>query len=193
MSSGTSRAEKQARIAENERLQAINEGTGQVNAIFGPGREREIGDFLQALRDRNQASLGDQKTILDRNTRFRTARRGVTGGSSDIDAKRRNQKSFIQALIGAEDRAQGAVGQLRQSDENTRQRLIDMVFGGSDATTATQRASQALQGNIQQAQGNFIPQALSDIVGAGANAYATGVQGDAFRAGSREAREALYG
>lgn len=185
------KADRQAKRNEDQRNRAINEGVGQVNAIFG-SREPQYGDYLQALRDRYTADLGDQQTIVDRQSKFNLARRGVIGGSSEIDTQRRNRKRFIQALIGNESRAQGAVGRLRQSDEGSRQSLINTIFGGMDASTAASRAASGMRSNLQASMSDFIPQALDSAIGAGVGAYATGVQRDAYAQGRQSAREALY-
>lgn len=187
-----SKAGKQAKIAEDTRLRAINEGVGQVNAIFGAGREAQYGDYLAALRDRGNADLNEQQSLVDRQSKFSLARRGVIGGSSEIDTRRRNRKRYIQALIGNESRAQSAVGRLRQSDENSRQNLINMIFGGMDASTGAQRASMAMRGNLASAQSDFIPNTIDSAIGAGAGAYTQGLQRDAYSQGGRAAREALY-
>jgi hypothetical protein len=189
----SSRSDKQAKINEDQRNRAIHEGIGQVNAIYGSGREAQYGDYLQALRDRYTADLTDQSAIVDRKSKFSLARRGVIGGSAEQDTQRRNRKAYIQSLLANESGAQGAVGRLRQSDESSRQNLINMIFGGLDASTSAQRAGAAMRGNLAAAQSDFIPSALSSMAGAGANTYAQGAQYDAYRAGSRSAREALYG
>lgn len=187
----SSKADKQAKINESNRLRSINEGVGQVNAIFG-AREPQYDDFLQALRDRYTSDLNDQQTIVDRQSKFSLARRGVIGGSSEIDTQRRNRKKFIQALIGNESRAQGTVGRLRQADEGSRQSLINTIFGGMDASMGAQRAAAGMRSNLQASMGDFIPQTIDSAIGAGVGAYATGVQRDAYAQGRQSAREALY-
>lgn len=187
-----SKAGNQARIAEDKRNRAINEGVGQVNAVYGAGREASYGDYLQALRDRYTADLTDQSALVDRQSKFKLARRGVIGGSSEIDTQRRNRKAFIQALIGNESRAQSSVGRLRQNDENSRQNLINMIFGGMDASQSAQRAQSAMRSNLASAQSDFVPYALDSAVGAGVNAYSLGARRDAYAQGGQAAREALY-
>lgn len=188
----SSSADKRAIIAEDERNRRIHEGVGQVNAIFN-NREGQYDQYLQALRDRYSASLGDQKTILDRNSRFATARRGVTGGSSDYDTQTRNRKKYISALIGAEDLAQGQTARLRQADEGSRQSLINLIYGGMDASSAAQRAGYSARSNIAMGQSDFIPYALDAIGEAGADAYGIGARKEAYQQGGEAARRQLYG
>lgn len=187
-------ANTQAKMFEDRRQRQINEGVGQVNAIFGgAGREAQYGDYLTALRDRGNADLNDQETIVDRASKFSAARRGVVGGSSEMDMQRRNRKKYIQALLGNESRAQGAVGQLRNRDESTRSSLINMIFGGMNAGTAANRAQFGMQANVQQGQSDFIPYALDSVGEAAADAYGVGARKDAYSQGGQRAREQLYG
>ena len=188
-----SAADRQAYINEDKRNRAVHEGIGQVNAIYGAGREAQYGDYLQALRDRYTADLTDQSAIVDRQSKFSLARKGKIGGSSEIDMQKRNRKRYIQALLANESGANAAVGRLRQSDEGSRQNLLNMIFGGMDATTAAQRAGSSMRSNLATAQSDFIPTAISSAVGAGTDAYAQGARTDAFRRGGQSAREELYG
>lgn len=188
-----SKASRQAYANERNRVRAINEGVNQVNAVYDFGREAQYGDYLKALRDRASTDLGEQKALVDRQSKFGLARRGVIGGSSEIDTQRRNRKDYIRALIGNESRAQSAVGRLRQSDEASRQSLLNLIFGGLDASTGTQRALGMQRANLASAQADFIPSLLSSAVGAGVDSYSRGVQMDAYRSGSQKAREELYG
>jgi hypothetical protein len=186
-------ADRQAIRNEDTRNRAVHEGIGQVNAIYGAGREAQYGDYLQALRDRGNADLNDQQTIIDRQSKFSLARRGVAGGSSELDTQRRNRKRYIQGLIGNESRANSAVGRLRQSDEGARQNLINMIFGGMDATQAAQRAGQSMRSNMASAQSDFLPYALDSIGEAAADAYGYGARKEAYSQGGEAARQSLYG
>jgi hypothetical protein len=189
----SSSADKLAKTSEDTRNRRIHEGIGQVNAIYGAGREAQYGDYLQALRDRYSADLKDQSAIVDRKSKFNLARRGVIGGSSEIDTQRRNRKAYIQALIGGERNAQAGVGRLRSADENSRASLINMIFGGMDASTAAQRGGQAMRSNMAMAQSDFIPYALDSVGEAAADAYGVGARNEAYSAGGEAARRQLYG
>jgi hypothetical protein len=189
----SSSADKLAKTSEDTRNRRINEGIGQVNAIYGAGREAQYGDYLQALRDRGSADLKDQSAIVDRKSKFQLARRGVIGGSSETDRKRRNRKAYIEAIIGNERNAQAAVGGLRSRDEGSRQSLINMIYGGMDATTASQRAGASMRSGMAAAQSDFIPYALDSIGEAAADAYGYGVRNDAYSQGGEQARRDLYG
>lgn len=189
----SSSADKLAKTSEDTRNRRIHEGIGQVNAIYGAGREAQYGDYLQALRDRYQTDLKNDSAIVDRKSKFQLARRGVIGGSSEMTSQRKNRKALIEATIGNERNAQAAVGGLRSRDEQSRQSLINMIFGGMDASTAAQRAGQGMRSNMAMAQSDFIPYALDSIGEAAADAYGVGVRNEAYSAGGEQARRQLYG
>lgn len=175
-------------------MRQINEGTGQVNAIFsGKGRQAQYDSYLKALRDRYMTDLGQQKRDIDRSDKFSMARRGLTQGSADFDRKKRRGDDYLKALVANENSAQSAVGRLRQSDENTRNSLLDMVYGGMDASTAANRAHFGMQANSQAAQSAFIPQALDAGFGGAADAYGAQVANNAYGRGARQTRSELYG
>jgi hypothetical protein len=187
-------AESQARIAENRRMQGINEAVGQINALYSSsGRQRQYDDLLGALRERYQYDLGDQKKTADRRGKFAMARRGLTSGSADFDARRRRGEDFMRALVGSENQAQATIGKLRQQDDSTRRSMLAMAYGGMDAGTGAQRAQQMMSANIQGAQADFIPYALDSIGEAAADAYGVGVRDDAYTQGGEDARRRLYG
>lgn len=189
----SSSADKRMINMEDDRLRAINEGIGQVNAIFGGGRQRQYATFLDALRKRYSKDLGEQQKTVLRKSKFAAARRGVTGGSSEIDMKRRNAQNYLRALIGGENRAQASVAKLRMSDENSRQSLINSIYSGMDATTAANRGQGQMASNIDMAMSDFIPGALDSIGEAAADAYGYGVRNDAYSQSAQRTREQLYG
>lgn len=187
-------AERQARIAENRRMQGINEAVGQINALYGSaGRQRQYDDLLGALRERYQFDLGQQKQTADRRGKFAMARRGLTTGSADFDARRRRGEDFMRALVGSENSAQATIGRLRSNDDAARRSMLSMAYSGMDASTAAQRAQATMSANIQGAQADFIPYALDSIGEAGADAYGMGIRDDAYTQGGNQVRQRLYG
>lgn len=192
MSGGSGSAERAARGAEDRRMRQINEGVGQVNALFNSKKD-QYDKFLHALRDRYMTDLGEQKTDIDRSDRFGMARKGLTKGSADFDRQARRGDDYLKALVANENSAQAAVGKLRQSDENTRLSLTDMIYGGMDASTASRRALSGQQANAQAAQAAYVPQMLDAGFGGAADAYGTQIANDAYGRGARRARSELYG
>lgn len=189
----SSSAEKRLINMEDDRLRAINEGVGQINAVFNAGNANRYGGFLEALRKRYTKDLGEQKALVDRKSKFAAARRGVVGGSSEIDMKRRNSRNYLRALVGGENQAQASLARLKQSDEGARQRLINLIYSGMDATTAANRSQGQMAANIDMAMSDFIPGALDSIGETAADAYGYGVRNAAYTQGAQRAREQLYG
>ncbi len=104
-----------------------------------PSREAQTHSFMGVLR----GQLGDQTqrgfTDLSRNTKFRTARAGLTGGSQDISRQGRNLDSLFGEQLGNEAQVQDAGNKLRTQDFGTRQSLIDQAYGVSDIGQSAQR------------------------------------------------------
>ncbi len=118
--------------------------TTLVNNTFAdPRREQQTQDFMGALRTR----LGDQTnkdfTRTARNTKFATARAGLTGGRVDVDRQGNNLNDLFERRISNEGQVQDAGNTLRQQDEGQRAALVKAAYGISDA------GSGATQGLLQ--------------------------------------------
>ncbi len=118
---------------------AGNLTTAANNWYADPAREAQTQGFMGALR----GQLGDQTqrgfTDLARNTKFRTARAGLTGGSVDARRQTRNLDDLFSTQIGNEAKVQDAGNNLRTGDFNTRQGLIDQAYGVSNIGQAASR------------------------------------------------------
>jgi hypothetical protein len=188
------RAEKRATAAEAERQAAIGAATGRVNAVFdSPERAAQQNQFLKALRDRYLLDANRQKKIADRNLKFSMARNGLTGGSAAVDANRTLGEEYTEGMLKAEDRAQGAVGDLRAQDEASRMGILQMVRSGLDSTTAAQRAGAAMSSNAQVASGSAYGEGLGDMFGNTASIYKTQQEAAERRRGEKSAQLSLYG
>ena len=167
-----SRAQRAAEEAEAARQARITAGTSRVNAVFdAPEREQGRTAFLEALRENYLRGANRQKVDADRNLRFSMARSGLTGGSAQVDANRTLGEEYTEGLLQAENRAQGAVGELRGQDEQSRLQLLQMVQQGLDATTAASRAGDAMRANAQAGQGTALAEGLGDLFGGTADIY----------------------
>ncbi len=132
-STGGGSAKKEALKATAARQgNAANLTKGIDQWYTDPNREAQTQSFMGALR----GQLGDQTQRgfkdLSRNTKFRTARAGLTGGSQDISRQGRNLDSLFGEQIGNEAQVQDAGNKLRTQDFGTRQDLIDQAYGVSD-------------------------------------------------------------
>lgn len=169
---GSSRAQREAQRAEQERQARIAEATRRIDAIFdSPARQRQYDDFVSALRDYYTQDANKQKVIADRNQRFALARSGLTGGSAAIDAGRQLRDEYNRGILNAERQAQSAVADVMSQDQQSRLNLIQLAQSGADVTSAAQNAAAAMRVNIAGAQERARAQGLGDIFGSTAETY----------------------
>jgi len=153
MGGGTNRAQRAAEAQERERQQAIRAGTERVRGIFSaPERQAQIGEFVNATRGLMTNELNRQQRQAVRGNRFALARSGQLGGSLQVDRNRRLDTDYTRGLQDVERRAQGAGADLRGADEDAQARLIGLVQGGLDTTTAATQAAQAMRSNLAAGQ-----------------------------------------
>lgn len=170
-SSGSGAATKAAQD-EAWRQSNINQSVGAIDSIYGsPRRQADIDDFLGASRSFYQRELDKQKSVADRSLKFAMARNGQTGGSVSVDANRTLGQDYQQGVLTADRLAQGAAGDLRNADQNSRLNLISQVQSGLDMTSGAQQAAQALQGNLSSGRSNLQAQNLGNIFGGVASIY----------------------
>ncbi len=178
------RAEEAAQRNEAERRSQISGTTTRINQIFdAPARQVQYSDFVNALRERLVGSLNKQKRVADLKSKFAIARSGLAGGSRDVDTKRALGETYAENLLGAEDKAQGALSDLKGRDAAARTSLVGLASGGLDATTAASRAISSMQSNTSAARDNALASGLSDTFGGFSDAYRRQQEAQAFRRG----------
>ena len=188
--SATRRAER----AENARQARMAQGEREVNAAFdAPGRQQQYADFLKAVREGYMLDANKQKAIADRRLKFALARSGNTGGSVAIDQNRTLGEEFTKGIIGSENRAQGALADLKSDDENSRQALISMIRSGADATTAASRMMSMGASNASGAKSRALTDGIGDIFSGTSDLYLRAEDAAARRRGARDAQVSLYG
>lgn len=174
----------EAAKAEAERRAQAEATTGRINSVFdSPARKGQYNDFITALRERFGSNLQRQKGDTDRQDRFTIARRGLTGGSRSVDLGQRRGEQYAEGVLGAEEKAQGALSDLRSRDNASRSTLIGLATNGLDATTAAQRAISQLQQNSGISRNKAINEGIGDTFGTFADAYGRQQQQDAYRRG----------
>jgi hypothetical protein len=194
MGSGSNNAAQKANRMEKKRQAEITAGTSRVNNIFdAPERAAGRTDFLSAVRDHYRTGLDRDKARTDRRLKFSMARGGLTGGSAAIDANRVVGEDYTTGLLGAEERAQGAVSGLEAEDDQSRLNLLAMVQQGLDATTAASRAGSMVMTNTANARSNAFADSLGDVFGNSADIYKRQEELAARRRGERAAYDSLYG
>lgn len=183
---GGNKASKQAAKAEARRTNEITRGNRAIDQAFG-ARQPQYDDFVRNLREFYTADAERQKGVADRNLRFSMARGGLTGGSAQADANANLGREFGEGLLQAERQAQGGLADLMNRDESTRMNLLQMVQGGTNATTAAERAAAAMRSNALGAQSNSMVTGLGDIFGGTADLYTKQQQAAERRRGLKEA------
>jgi len=149
MGRSSSRAQREAEAQERQRQEAIRSGTERVRSAFSaPARQAEIGDFVNATRSLLTGELNRQQAQAVRGNRFALARSGQMGGSLQADRSRQLGEAYGRGLLDVERRAQGAGADLRAADEEAQARLIGLVQGGLDATTAATQAAQSMRSSL---------------------------------------------
>lgn len=193
-SNSAGKAQQAAQRAETERQARIANTTGQINAAYdAPARTAQYDDFLKAVRQNYTEDATRQKTVADRGLKFSMARSGLTGGSAAVDARRTSGEEFQRGILQAEDKAQGAVGDLRLADEQSRLQLIQMAQSGLDATTAANRANASISAGAQTALADSKAKGLGDIFGSTVKTIGSQQEAAAQRRGQTSAVGSLYG
>lgn len=183
---GGNKASKQAAKNEAARKNEITLGNRAIDQAFG-ARQPQYDDFVRNLREFYTADAERQKGVADRQLRFSMARGGLTGGSAQVDANANLGREFGEGLLAAERQAQSGLADLMNRDESTRMNLLQMVQGGTNATTAAERAAAAMRSNALGAQSNSMVTGLGDIFGGTADLYTKQQQAAERRRGLKEA------
>lgn len=162
MCGGGGDASGEARRQEEERKRQVAQGTAAIDRAFA-GRESQLTEFVNALRDEFRRDAFEQKEDADRNLRFSLARSGLTGGSAAADAGTQLGEEFTKGLLQGERQAQSSLADLRGADAAARSDLIRLVQGGANATTAATQAANALRTNLEGARASGAVRGLGDI------------------------------
>lgn len=193
-SNSAGRAQRAAEQAEKDRQARIANTTKQINSAYdAPGRQAQYDDFLAAVRQNYTDDATRQKADVDRAQKFSLARSGLTGGSAAVDAKRTTGEEFQRGILQAEDRAQGALGDLKMADEASRLQLIQMAQSGLDASTAASRANAAISAGAQTAMSDAKAKGLGDVFGSTIKTIGAQQEAAAQRRGQTSAVGSLYG
>lgn len=161
---GNDNAQREAQQAEQDRQRRISQTIGSIDQAYSnPAREAQYGDFLSANREFYEQDVNKQKATADRNLKFGLARSGLTGGSRATDAGTNLGEDYIDGLLEAERRAQGATADLRGADQQSKLNLISLANSGLDATTAARQAAEAMRSNLQSGMSTSRLQGLGDL------------------------------
>ena len=140
-----------AAAAEKKRQKQIKDGLKRVSNAFRSSKRSPIyrriqDDTLAQHRD----DLAEQFTDALLQQRFGAARRGMTASSVDADEQSDLRDRRDEGLLAASNLARQARTRAVAADEDTRQRLIQMVYGGLSAGSARSQASRLASVNATQ-------------------------------------------
>ena len=164
MCGGRDRATTAAQTAEDARKKQVTDATAAIERAFGGApRQRQLDEFISALRGEFTTEAGRQKTLVDRRAKFSLARSGLTGGSAAADVKVDIGRQFQTGLLESERLAQGSLADLIAADQRSKLNLIGLAQGGASVSDAARNAATALQSNIQGARAGTAVSSLGDI------------------------------
>ncbi len=115
------------------------------------------------VRDYYLNDLNRQRTDTERTARFGLARRGVIGGSSELDVADRILEEYNRGVLDIGNRADQAAVRARAADERARLDLISRIRSGMQAGNALASATNALQNNLEDAKANAMAQSLGQV------------------------------
>ncbi len=158
--------------------------TSQINSVFDdPNREQRTQDFMGALRTQLGDTTARGFANTARNTKFATARQGLTGGRVDVDRQRLNLEDLFRRQIADEGQVQDAGTALRTQDLGTRQDLINSAYGAADVGQSATRDMLGQQQKNSQYISSLLPQLVSSTGGDLANAYSRRAEMQAYLRG----------
>lgn len=133
---------------------AVAEEQARVDALKNAAQEREQ-LYTKIGQDTTNNLLTDltrERDITQRELNFDLARKGLTGGSRDIDASKDVLDTFLQGKLKATNLGLQQANSARVADDNTRTDLITKIRAGLDEGNAIQQSYEGMRNNARQAQ-----------------------------------------
>ena len=123
---------------------------------FDPSKQMQArkdlyGKFASDAKALQLGDLTKERDIASRDVSFDLARRGLSGGSRDIDSSREINDAFQKGVLTSETNAQGIANSAEQNDEKTRVNLIQGIRGGMNEADAIGAALNGMSNNAAQA------------------------------------------
>lgn len=145
-------AERKA--AEDARQSGAIQNLNRAFGVGGAGREELYGKIAADSKALQLDDLGRERGIAERDVNFDLARRGLFGGSRQIDSESEIGDQFNRGVLTADNNAQSVANDARMGDERTRVSLINSIRSGMDGADASSAAFNAMSANANQAEIN---------------------------------------
>lgn len=161
---GGSNAAGQAQADEAARQARVNDAVRRINAAFDdPSRAAAVEQLRGDVEGLNLRELERQRTDAERLAKFELARSGQTGGSLAADVAGDFEERLRRGLLRAAELGDLAAQDVRSRDESARAGLISQANAGLGATTASERALQAVQAGLENARTGASLRTLDDV------------------------------
>lgn len=118
--------------------------------------------------------LGKERQLAQRDVDFDLARRGLFGGSRQVDAGRDIEDQYNRGVLTADNNAQTVANNARMADEKTRVSLINAIRSGMSDADASSAAFNAMSNNANEAANAARNQSVGgffDAIRGAANQY----------------------
>lgn len=164
----------QAWEIEQDRQRRAQEAYDAINRIFdNADRNKLYQEQRDAVYQMNADEVNRQAADAERYNRFALARNGLIGGSAQIDSEAELNRRTNEGLSKAGGIADEAAASLQAADENTRNNLISMATGGTDATEAAKLAANGLSQNLSNSYVDRSVATVGNLFNDLTNAYLT--------------------
>lgn len=141
---------------------------GQAATAAG-ARNALYDDTKKSVFDNLMRQVNEQGDVAGRQASFSLARRGLTGGSADVDAHSALDKERTNAVLRIGNQADSAASNLKSSDETARLQLIDRIHGGMSADQAITSANIAQSNAAESAKSEALASSLGQVFSTYAN------------------------
>lgn len=138
-----------------------------------------------SVSDATRSYYGDQLNrsfgAAERNARFRLARQGLLGGSSDVDTKAELETDRTLGATRIDQAARSSAASLDAQREGERMNAINLVNAGA-GESAVASAQAGLRNSLNTAQSSQKANLFGDLFSAGADSYSNAQNNDALMA-----------
>ena len=155
-------------------------GAYERSKTAGAEREALYGKFASDSKALQLDELTKDRGLAERDVGFDLARRGLFGGSRQIDTGREIEDQFNRGVHTADNNAQGVANTARINDEGTRVSLMNSIRSGMGEADAASSAFAAMQNNARDAETQARNQSVGGFFDAIRGAATSGQQAAAY-------------